>query len=251
MRKLAAAIAVLLACPAHADTAALFRDGKFAEAARAGREDGSPEALVLAARALLAVAAYRTPDKARAIALCDQAAGLADAALARRPGFAPALLEKGIAIGYAAKLERSPAKGKAARRLIDAARTAMPDDALAWAALGGWHGEAVATLGGFLAGTVLGAKKSGAVLAFETALTKPGAGAVVPTFYAFNLLALDADNAVRAKALLVQASRTTPGDGFEALLKRQAEQVLPLLQRDDVAGARTLAKRLRPFGTLD
>jgi len=33
-------------------------------------------------------------------------------------------------------------------------------------------------------------------------------------------------------------------------LKRQAEQVLPLLQRNDVAGARALAKRLQPFGTL-
>lgn len=252
MGKLAAAVALLLAaCPAYADTAALFREGRFAEAARTGPGEGSPEALLLASRALLVVAAYRTPDKARAVALCNEAVGLADAALAKRPDFAPALLEKGIATGYVAKLERSPSKGKAARRLIDAAHAAMPDDALAWAALGGWHGEAVATLGGFLAGAVFGARKSEAIQAFETALTKPGAGAVVPTFYAFNLLALDADNAARAGALLAQASSTTPGDGFEALLKHQAEQVLPLLQKNDIAGARALAKRLQPFGIID
>ena len=241
---------LLVAAPAAADTAASFRDGDFVEAAKAGRKDGSPEALVLASRSLLAIAAYRTADKRRAVELCNEAASLADTALAKRPGFAPALLEKGIAVGYVAKLERSPGKGKAARKLMDAARTAMPDDALAWAALGGWHGEAVATLGGFLAGSVLGAKKAEAIRAFETALTKPGAGTIVPTYYAFNLLALGGDDALRVKALLAQASRTTPGDGFEALMKRQAEQVLALLQKNDLAGARTLAKRLQPFGTI-
>ena len=133
---------------------------------------------------------------------------------------------------------------------MDDARTAMPQDALAWAALGGWHGEAVATLGGFLASAALGAKKAEAIKAFDTALTKPGAGAVVPTYYAFTLLSLDAGNAARAQALLSQATRATPADAFEALLKRHAEQVLPLLQKKDVAGARALAKRLQPFGTL-
>jgi len=108
----------------------------------------------------------------------------------------------------------------------------------------------VATLGGFLAGAALGAKKAEAIKAFDTALTKPGAGAVVPTYYAFTLLSLDADNAPRARTLLAQATRAAPGDAFDAMLKRQAEQVLPLLAKNDIAGARALAKRLQPFGTL-
>ena len=239
-----------LATPTLADTASLFRDGRFVEAGEAGVKEGTPEALVLAARSLLAVAGYRTADKARALTMCGAAANLADAALAKRPGYAPALLQKGIAIGYVAKLERSQGKGKTARKLMDAARIAAPDDALAWAALGGWHGEAVATLGGFLAGAALGAKKSESIKAFEAALAKDPGGATVPTFYAFTLLALDAGNATRARTLLTQASRATPKDGFEALLKRQAEAVLPLLAKNDVAGARSLAKRLQPFGTI-
>jgi hypothetical protein len=186
----------------------------------------------------------------RALQLSNQAAALADAALAKRPGYPAALLQKGIAIGYVAKLERSPGRAKAARRLMDQARSLAPGDPLTWAALGGWHGESVATLGAFLAGTALGAKKSESIKAFEAALAKGADGAVVPTFYAFTLLALDADNAPRAKALLSQAARATPRDGFEALLKRQAEQVLALLQKSDVSGARVLAKRLQPFGTL-
>lgn len=251
MKKFAIALALMAAsAPALADTASLFRDGKFAEAAQAGAKEGTPEAQVLAARSLLALAAFRTADKARAVAICNDAAALADAALAQKPGWGPAILQKGIAVGYVAKLERSQGKGKAARQLMDQARTAMPGDALAWAALGGWHGEAVATLGGFLAGAALGAKKAEAIKAFDTALTKPGAGAVVPTYYAFTLLSLDADNAPRARVLLAQAARAAPGDAFDAMLKRQAEQVLPLLAKNDIVGARALAKRLQPFGTL-
>jgi hypothetical protein len=251
MKKVAVALLVAaLSTPALADTASLFRDGEFAEAAQAGARESTPEALVLAARSLLAVAAYRTPDKARAMQLCTEAASLADTALAKRPDYPPALLQKGIAIGYVAKLERSPGRAKAARKLMDQARGLAPDDASAWAALGGWHGESVATLGSFLAGTALGAKKSESLKAFETALVKDPGGALVPTFYAFTLLALDADNAARARTLLAQAGRAAPRDGFEALLKRHAEQVLPLLARNDVAGARALAKRLQPFGTI-
>lgn len=249
-KRLAAAILVALAAPAAADTASLFRDGKFVEAEQAGVKEGTPEALVIAARSVLAVAAYRTTDKARAMQLCDTAAQLTDLALVKRPNFAPALLQKGIAIGYIAKLERSPGRAKAARRLMDQARGLAPNDPLTWAALGGWHGESVATLGSFIAGTALGAKKSESLKAFDTALAKDGTGATVPTFYAFTLLALDADNAARARTLLAQAARAMPKDGFEALLKRQAEQVLPLLQKNDIAGARALAKRLQPFGTL-
>jgi hypothetical protein len=199
MKNLLAAALIVLSAPAGAETAALFRDGKFVEAGQAGVREGTPEALVLAARSVLAVAAYRTADKAHAKQLCDNAAQLADMALAKRPGYAPALLQKGISIGYIAKLERSPSLARQARKLMDQARGLAPADPLTWAALGGWHGESVATLGGFLAGTALGAKKSESLRAFDAALAREGTGATVPTFYAFTLLALDADNAPRAR----------------------------------------------------
>jgi len=246
-----AAAGASLASAAAVGSLAAFRDGRFDEAAAAGLKENTPASLVTAARSLLAVAAYRTPDKSRALALCGEAGRAADAALAHDPKNAAALLQKGIALGYAAKLERSPGLARQARRLMDAARAADPNDPLAWAALGGWHGESVATLGGLVAGTVLGAKRSEAVRAFETALAKDRGGAVVPTFYAFTLLALDADNAPRARALLAAALRATPRDGFEALLKRQAGQVLPLLESGDMGRARATAKRLQPFGSID
>lgn len=250
MRTLLLAVLLAAPAPAFADAAALFREGRFAEAAQAGAEEVTPDALVLAARSTLAVAAYGTSDKTHALRLCERARRLADEALSKRPGDPAALLQKGIALGYIAKLERSPGTARQARKLMDEARAADPDAPLAWAALGGWHGETVATLGGFVAGTLLGARKAEAVRAFEAALARDRSGAIVPTFYAFTLLALDADNAPRARELLIRAAGAAPRGGFEALLKRQAERVLTLLRANDAAGARALAKRLQPFGTL-
>jgi hypothetical protein len=250
MKHFLVAASLFIAMPIWAQTAQLFRDGKFAEAARAGATEATPAATILAARSLMAVAAYETRDKARALATVRESVALLDSVLAKQPKNAEALLQKGIAVGYVAKLNRSPGGAKEARRLMDAARALDPKDALAWAALAGWHGESIATLGSFMAGTVLGAKKSEFVTSSGRALDLDPASPVTPTYSAFTLLALDAENAPLARGLLQRAVAQKPRDGFEALLKRQAEQVLPLLVRGDVAGASALAKRLQPFGTL-
>ena len=250
MRWIFASALLALTAPAAADTASLFRDGKFAEAAAAGVKEATPAAQELAARSLLALAAYRTTDKERALVLIDQAGKLATAAMrgdARNTG---ALLQTAIATGYRAKLLRDPGDGKAARKLMEQARTLAPNSALAWASLGGWHGETVATLSPFIAATIMGAKKSESFRSFDKALALDPTAPVYPIFYALTLLSLDADNAPKAKALLIRAVALPAADGFEALLKGQAQQVLPLLQRNDAAGARTLARRLQPFGTL-
>lgn len=250
MKRLIAAL-LLASAPVHAGpTTDLFREGRFAEAAQAGVKEGTPEAQVLAARSLLSVAAYRTADKARARAICVQAIAILDGVLAKAPRDLDAQLQKGIAIGYIAKLDRSPGGAKEARKFMDAVKAARPNDALAYAALGGWHGESIATLGGFIAGSVLGAKRAEFERNFERALALDPKTPVHPTFYAFTLLALDADNAPKATDLLARAVKLPANDGFEALLKSQAAQVLPLLQKRDIDGARRLAKRLQAFGTL-
>lgn len=235
---------------ASADSAALFREGKFAEAAAAGTKEGTPAAEVLAARSLLAIAAYRTSDKSRALALIDQAGKLASSAMAGNARNVDALLQSAIAVGYRAKLTNSPGDGKMARKMMEQARAIDPSNPLAWASLGGWHGESIATLGGFLAGTMLGAKKGEFAKAFDKALTLDRTSPAYPAFYAFTLLALDADNAPRAKELLTRAVALPAADGFEALLKAKAALVLPLLQKGDVAGARALSKKQGAFGLL-
>ena len=245
-----AAMLLATSSVASADSAALFREGKFAEAAAAGAKEGTPAAEVLAARSLLAIAAYRTSDKSRALALIDQAGKLASSAMAGNARNVDALLQSAIAVGYRAKLTNSPGDGKMARKMMEQARAIDPSNPLAWASLGGWHGESIATLGGFLAGTMLGAKRGEFAKAFDKALTLDRTSPAYPAFYAFTLLALDADNAPRAKELLTRAVALPAADGFEALLKAKAALVLPLLQKGDVAGARALSKKQGAFGLL-
>ena len=242
---------LVTAAPAlAADSVSLFREGRFAETATAARSEATPESLALAARATLVIAAYQTADRDRAEALIAQAARDTDIALAKQPANVDAQLQRAIATGYKAKLERSPKLGKQARKLMDAVRIAAPNNATAWAALGGWHGEAVADLGSMIAGTVLGAKKSEALKAYETAIAKDPKSPVFPTFYAFTLLRLDEDNAARATTLLEAATRLQPRDGFEMLLRRQAADVLARLRADDLDGAARLVARYQPFGQI-
>ena len=62
--------------------------------------------------------------------------------------------QQAIAIGYRAKLRHGFGDAKEARRLMEALIAAEPNNAEAHAALAGWHLDAVAQLGAFVARTV-------------------------------------------------------------------------------------------------
>jgi tetratricopeptide (TPR) repeat protein len=247
-----AVLALLLAAsPAAAGAAAqAFDAGRFAEAATAGRKEGTARSLTIAGRGTSTVAAFQTTDKKLARELLFKAEQDFDAALALQPGSREALLQKAIAIGYRAKLENNVGLARQTRKNFEAILAKWPNDALALAAMGGWHGESVAVLGKFLAGTALGAKASEAQRFYEKALTAPGADPLVPVFYASTLLALSADNAAKAKGLLQRSLRAEPSDGFEALMQKHSRTILALLDKGDVAGARATAARLGPLGTV-
>ena len=250
MKILGITVLLLSASTASAASIDQFRSGHFAEAASQGRAEATAASLILAGRSSLTIACFETTDPSRALSLVDAAARDFDAALAKAPGNDEALLQKATAIGYRAKLTKSGGQAKEARRLFEAAVAREPNNALAWASIAGWHAASVATLGKFIAGTVLGAKLDVAFKDFNIALAKDSRNPLNRVFYAFTLLDLDTDNAPRAAALLREASGMSPRDGIEALTKRGIAEVLPLLDHGDVNGARALARRLLPFGTL-
>lgn len=254
MHALLAGIALLLASPGFAAAEAeAFAEGRFADAITAGVQAGTVDGLYVAGRAASTLAAYEAPDKARARALLKEAQAHFAAALALKPeaGKAWAIrLQKAIAAGYVAKLDNSPGAAKAVRREFEAVIAARPKDVIALAAMGGWHGEAVATLGKFIAGTVLGARERDAIAWFERAMATEGADPVVPVFYASTLLNLSAGNADKAKMLLVRAAKGRAGDGFDRLVQDNGAAILKHLQSGDVSAARATAARLSPLGTL-
>lgn len=245
-----AAALLASAAPALADAASAFRDGNWAQAAAMGGTEATPASLLLAGRATLSIAAYETRDKARAMQLIDSAEKDFDAALAKAPGSAEAQLQKAIAIGYRAKLTRSPGLGKETRRRMEAVKAAHPDMAFAWAAVAGWHGGAIATLGRFTAGLVLGAHNPDFESGFAQAVKLDPGNPVHRTYFAQQLLDLDAGNAARAAQQLNGIATLATHDGFEALLKRQGIALAAVLKAGDAKAAQALARRQQPFGNL-
>lgn len=250
IRKTIALLVLLAAAPAFASAASLFREGRFTEAATAGRAENTAPSLVFAGRAALIVASFDTTDRDRAKALIDAADHDFDAALALAPSSVDAALMKAQSVGYRGKLSKSPGLAKETRARIEAVLARDPNNGIAWSSLAGWHAGAVTTLGKFLAGTVLGASSKVAIADFETGLAKDPRNPVQYAFYGLTLLDLSTDNGARATELLQTVARLPARDAYEGLLKRETAQVLPLLTSGDVKGAQTLARRLLPFGKL-
>ena len=250
MTKTLAALMMLLASPASAAAVDEFRAGNWAAAVRDGRAENSVESLVLAGRAQLSIAGYQTDSKDRALALVAAAEKDFDTALARAPGSVDAQLQKAIAIAYRAQLTRGIALAKETRRRFETIRTAHPGNSLVWGALGGWHGGAVATVGSFLAGTALGAKKTEMERCYAQALKLAPGLPSTRVFFAITLLDLDAGNSARAAGLLRGLENLPTQDGFEALLKRQGLELAYVLAKGDATAAQATARKLKAFSRI-
>lgn len=251
MRPICAVALLLAASPVPASVATdAFEAGRFAEAVTAGRRENSAAGLVAAGRAASTIAAFQTTDRKKARELLLAAERDFDAALALQPGHPDAQLQKAIAIGYRAKLENNIGLARQSRRNFEALLARRPNDALVLGALGGWHGEAIATLGKFIAGTALGANAKDGERYYEKAVASPGADPVVSVFYATTLLNLSGRNAPRARALLQRAVKAPANDGFERLMQQNGRAILAPLDKGDVAAAEAAAQRLGAFGTL-
>jgi hypothetical protein len=250
MRHTLAAFALLLASPASAAAIDEFRAGDWAGVVSQARAENTVEALILSGRAQLAIAGYQTSDKARAMTIVAAAEKDFDTALARAPTNVEAQLQKAIAIAYRAQLTRGIGLAKETRRRFEAIRAAHPDNSLVWGALGGWHGGAVATVGSFLAGTALGAKKGEMERCYAQALKLAPGLPSTRVFFAITLLDLDEANASRAAGLLKGLESLPPQDGFEAMLKRQGLELAAVLAKGDAAAAQATARRLKAFSRI-
>ncbi|MEI6419869.1 MAG: hypothetical protein WCO82_12440 [Sphingomonadales bacterium] len=243
-------IAALSASPAMADAVTEFRAGNWPAVVKEGRAENTADSLILAGRAELWIAGYQTRDKAQALTVIAAAEKDCDAALARKPGNAEAQMQKAVAIAYRAQLGKNISLAKDVRRRFEALRTANPNDPLPWGALGGWHGGAVATVGSFLAGAVLGAKKSEMERCYAQALKLAPNLPSNRVFFAITLLDLDAANATRAAALLKGVEAMPASDGFEANMRAQGVQLAAALAKGNAAAAQAQARRFKAFAQL-
>jgi tetratricopeptide (TPR) repeat protein len=214
-------------------------------------KSAAADSCALAARATLTVAAYQTGDRAQAETMIDLAQADAARALGQNPNHIEGTLQTAVAMGYRAKLRQSPSLAKQAKLQMERALALAPANGFANMALASWNGEAIADIGSFVAGTVLGAKKEQAFQYYEKALQLDSASPVFPIFYAFNLYRLDGEKFTpRVTQLLTTAIALKPRDGFETLNITHAREVLASLKLNDAKRTIALIRKYQPFGAV-
>ena len=211
----------------------------------------SPVAVAAATpRELLIAAAFQTHEKAKALALVGQAITASDRILASRPGDREATLQRGIALGYRGKLTRSRADAKQSLGIFEALAARDARDAEAQMVLAGWHLDAIDQLGGFMARTVLGAKRQVGEAALARAVALGGKRALYVGLAAMMRIRLDSGNVAEARKLAEVAAQAPTPTPLDVLMKRGAVAILPALRANNGKAAAEQARKLLPFGTL-
>ncbi len=181
----------------------------------------------------------------------DVAAALAEsgAALARNGADQDAQFTQALGIGYRAKLFRSAADAKQAKRQFDAYLASHPRDPEAALAIAGWNLDSVNDLGGMMARIGLGASKAAGLAALDRAVALGGGQARIGAFAA--LLRARIDPADPLVARLVRASLAAPAPtSLDKLMQRRAALLLKPIATGDASAISATARRLLPFGAF-
>lgn len=201
-------------------------------------------------RDILITAAFQTPDKARALALIGRAITASDAILSSRPDDREATLQRGIAIGYRAKLTRSRSDAKASLAIFEKLAARNPRDAEVQMVIAGWHLDAIDQLGGFIARTMLGARAQAGDAAMARAVSLGGDRAFYPAFAALMGIRQHPANVAEARRHAEAAARAATPTPLDTLMQRSMAAILPMLRANDGEGAADLARKLLPFGRI-
>jgi hypothetical protein len=198
-------------------------------------------------RDLLTQASFGVRDKGVALARIAAARAGSTATLRTAASDREAQLMQATAIGYGAKLTGNRADAVQARRQFEALVAREPRFADAWLALGGWHIGAVYRLGGFIA--ALGAQKSSGLAALDRAVALGGNRALFSGLAGLLRLQLDPADP-RGRALVEAAAHGTAPTPLDAILQRNAAQILAPLRAGNAKQIKAVASRLLPFGQL-
>lgn len=199
-------------------------------------------------REMLIQASFQTTDKAAALALVTQAIAAAEAQLAANPNDREAQFQRIIGIGNRAKLTRSPVDAKSARHLLEAYGAANPRDPEGQLAIASWHLDTIDA--GFLATTLLGAKRDLGLAALDRAVLLGQGRAFFAGFAALMRIRHDPRDLARARALAETAAAAPTPTPLDRLAKRDALALLIPLRAGDGKAAAALARKLLPMGRI-
>lgn len=248
MIRLALAL-LLLASPAFAADSvwALYADGRYAEAMKAGEASHNGADLALAARAALADATLRdTP----CMGCLKHAEADARLAIAADPALSDPQVWLAASLGYQSRItgvmrarwNNVPAQAKAA---LDAAVRDDPKNPFAVSALGGWNIEVVRGGGGYLARLLYGASEAEGLALYDQAVKLAPGNVAVRYQIALSLAGYNLDRyRARVAAELDAAIRATPQTAYEKAIQARAIALSSLLKKDDRIG---MDGRVRAF----
>jgi hypothetical protein len=228
----------LLAPPAFAETPfELYEGGRYVEAEKAALARGDAAGYALAARADLAAEMMRA-EPCRAC--LQRAQSLAQHAIDLDPKLPEGRIEFVVALGYQARLMgalEAHFKGfeEKAKDNIEAAIAADPQNAWAWAALGGWNVEIAHDAGAALARWLYGASLKTGFEDFSRAFASAPDNLVIRYQYALSLSACH-QAAWRDTILdaLSRAVAATPHGVYEAYAQKCAKELLAALKAGDM-----------------
>lgn len=210
----------------------------------------APAARAETPRELLTAAAFQAPTKARALALVQQAISLSDKILAARPGDHEATLQRGVAIGYRAKLTRSRSDARTSLAIFEGLAARNPRDAEAQMVIAGWHLDAIEQLGSLIARTALGAKSQVGEAALNRGVALGGNRAFYLGLAAMMKIRRDPAAVGDARRWAEAAAAAATPTALDVQMKRAALAILPALRANDGKTAAALARKLLPFGRL-
>jgi hypothetical protein len=228
----------VLAFPVFAETPSqLYEAGRYAEAEKAALAEDDAAGYALAARADLAAEMMR-PEPC--LTCLQHAQELAQHAIDLDARLPEGRIEFVIALGYRARLMgalEAQFKGFAelAKNNIEAAIAADPQNAWAWAALGGWNVEIAHDAGATLARWLYGASLKAGFEDFDRAFASAPDNLVIRYQYALSLAGCH-DAAYRDTILeaLSRAVAATPHGAYEAYAQKCAKELIAALKAGDM-----------------
>ncbi len=201
------------------------------------------------ARQSLTEAAFFTSSRATALAGVNAAEAQSLASLKHSPADQEARITRAIAASYRAKLTNSRGDALAARDLFEKLVADDAGNAEAQAALGGWHVEALATLGSMVGRMALGARRNVGLAALDRAVALGGNRAMFAGLAALLRAELDPTDP-RAKSLAEVAVKAPTPTPIDRIMQKGATELLIALKTGNGAAIKAKSRQLLPFGRI-
>jgi len=224
----------------------LYEQGKYDAAIAAGVAQNDAAGFALAARAALAAETMRNTP---CLECLKRAEGYARKAIAADPKNADGHIFLAVSLGREGRLVGAftvMTQGYAtqAKENLDAALAADPNNAFAWAALGGWNIEIVHKGGPRLGHMMYGAAADQGMAAFDKAFALAPGNVALRYQYALTLSAYN-PNAFRKKIedALIRARDGNAHGVYETFVQARATELLAALKKGDMDAYTALVSR--------